>query len=49
MELAEDITDGDFLESLEMLFLDESYSVFHPVISLMLRERVRLEQEAFLG
>ena len=48
MDSAEKITDEDYLMSLEALLSDESYSEFHSLISLMIRKRVRLEQEAFL-
>ena len=48
MDSAEKITDEDYLRSLEALLSDESYSVFHSLISLMIKMRVRLEQEAFL-
>ena len=48
MDSAEKITDEDYLRSLEALLSDESYSVFHSLIPLMIKKRVRLEQEAFL-
>ena len=48
MDSAEKITDEDYLRSLEALLSNESYSVFHSLISLMVKKRVRLEQEAFL-
>ena len=49
IDSAEPIGDGKYLTSLQNLLEDESFSVFHPVISLMLEKRVRLEQESFLG
>lgn len=49
IDSAEPIGDGKYLASLQNLLEDESFSVFHPVISLMLEKRVRLEQESFLG
>lgn len=48
MDSAEKISDEDYLRSLEALLSDESYSVFHSLISLMIKKCVRLEQEAFL-
>ena len=48
MDSAEKITDEDYLRSLEALLSDESYTRFHSLISLMIKKRVRLEQEAFL-
>ncbi len=43
------VFDDKYALLLEGLLEKPEYSVFHPVINIMLKERVRIEQEAFIG
>lgn len=43
------IESGAYLEQLGKLRNDEEFSIFYPVIDLMLSEKIRLEQEALLS